>query len=85
MEATTHHDHLRRAGIEPWTWVVNQSLNSLDLTTPLLRTRATAAAPLLHQVRDELATRSALVPLRGTEPRGVRALATPSEHPHARV
>lgn len=85
MEASALQDDLRRAGIEPWAWVVNQSLNGLDLTSPLLRTRAAAEVPLLHQVRDELATRSALVPLQGTEPRGVCALAALSEHQPARV
>ncbi|RXR24921.1 arsenical pump-driving ATPase [Oerskovia turbata] len=85
MEATALQDDLRRAGIEPWAWVVNQSLNGLDLTSPLLRTRARAEVPLLHQVRDELATRSALVPLQSTEPRGVCALAALSEHQPARV
>lgn len=75
LEATMLQEELRRAGIEPWAWVVNQALNGLDLTSPLLRERAMSELPLLTQVADSLATRSAAVALQAVEPRGVHALA----------
>lgn len=74
LEAAALQDELRRAQIEPWAWVVNQSLVGQSLASPLLRARAAAETVHLSRVRDELAVRSALVPLLATEPRGVCGL-----------
>src|SRR5450830_823511 len=79
LEATGLRDELHRAGITPWAWVVNQSLNGLPLTSPLLRTRAAGEVEHLQHVRDDLAARTALVPLLSVEPRGVPGLAALSE------
>ena len=79
LEATELCDELHRAGITPWAWVVNQSLNGLPLTSPLLRTRAAGEVEHLQHVRDDLAARTALVPLLSVEPRGVPGLAALSE------
>jgi arsenite-transporting ATPase len=80
LEATALQDELRRAGIEPWAWIVNQSLNGLDLDSGLLRMLASSEVDHLRQVRDNLATRTALVPMQLVEPRGRHGLATLCEH-----
>lgn len=74
LEATALQEELRRANIEPWAWVVNQSLNSLDLKSPLLGARAASEVPHLRTVRETLASRVATVPLQASEPRGAAAL-----------
>lgn len=74
LEATALQDELRRANIEPWGWVVNQSLNGLDLESALLQARAASEVPHLLAVSGSLARRCAMVPLLANEPRGVAAL-----------
>lgn len=49
-EAAALEADLRRAGIEPYAWVLNQSLTPLTLTDPLLRARRTAEARYLREV-----------------------------------
>jgi arsenite/tail-anchored protein-transporting ATPase len=39
LEAEALQSDLRRADIEPWAWIVNQSLAAADTTDPLLRAR----------------------------------------------
>jgi arsenite-transporting ATPase len=53
---------LRRAGIEPFGWIVNQSLAAADTADPLLLARAHEERPMLSRVR-ELASRLAVVPM----------------------
>lgn len=85
LEATALQDELHRAGITPWAWIINQSLNGLDLASGLLRMRAGGEVEHLHHVRDDLAARSALVPLQRIEPRGVSGLARLSEREFTRI
>jgi len=73
-EARMLQDDLRRAGIEPWAWVVNRSLAAASPSDPLLAHRATQEVPLIQRVRDELAQRVAVVPWLPTPPVGVSAL-----------
>lgn len=61
-EAAAVQDDLRRAGIEPFGWVVNASLTASGTRDPLLRRRAALEHPQLHRVRDELAVRAWMVP-----------------------
>jgi arsenite/tail-anchored protein-transporting ATPase len=61
-EAARLQDELRRAGIEPFGWIVNASLAASGTTHPLLAARAALEARHLAQVRDVLATRAWLVP-----------------------
>lgn len=84
-EATALQDELQRAGITPWAWIMNQSLNGLDPASGLLRMRAGGEVLHLHHVRDDLATRSAMVPLQRIEPRGVSGLARLSERKLTRI
>lgn len=58
---------LRRAGIEPFGWVINASLAASGTTDPLLSARAALEAPHLANVRDRLAGRVWLVPWRAND------------------
>jgi arsenite/tail-anchored protein-transporting ATPase len=69
-EAERLQEDLRRAGIEPYAWVVNQSLAAAETTDPVLAERARAEHPLIDRVRDRLATRFAVVPVLAQEPVG---------------
>jgi len=73
-EARMLQDDLRRAGIEPWAWVVNRSLAAASPSDPLLAHRATQEVPLIRRVRDELAQRVAVVPWLAEPPVGAAAL-----------
>ncbi|MFC7963044.1 arsenical pump-driving ATPase [Rhodococcoides kroppenstedtii] len=82
LEAAGLQDDLRRAGIEPWGWVVNNSLAAAAPTAPLLRQRAVAELEQIDTVRDELANRCAVIPLAVSEPVGITALGQLAErHP----
>lgn len=61
-EAERLQDDLRRAGIEPFGWVVNASLAASGTRHPLLAARARLEAPHLARVRDQLAARAWLIP-----------------------
>jgi len=69
-EAADLQDDLRRAGIDPFGWVVNASLAASGATDPLLRRRADLERRHLARVRDELAARAFLVPW-SADPAGV--------------
>jgi arsenite-transporting ATPase len=73
-EAAQLQSDLRRAGIEPFAWVINQSLAAAPVTDPLLRARAAAERPLIDRVRRELAGRTAIVPMLDVPPVGPGAL-----------
>lgn len=70
LEAESLQADLRRAGIEPFAWVINQSLAATHTTDPLLMARAAAELPLITQVRFELAKRVAIVPMTAEPPVG---------------
>ena len=70
LEAQRLQADLRRAGIEPYAWVVNQSLAASQVSDPLLASRAAAEVPLIVRVRDELAPRAAVVPVLAEAPIG---------------
>ncbi|WP_094979761.1 arsenical pump-driving ATPase [Rhodococcus pyridinivorans] len=74
LEAAGLQDDLRRAGIEPWAWVVNNSLAAATPTAPLLRQRAVTEFEQIDTVRGELADRYAVIPLTTSEPVGITAL-----------
>lgn len=61
-EAERLQDELRRAGIEPFGWIVNASLAASGTRHPLLAARAALEASHLARVRDTLASRAWLVP-----------------------
>lgn len=74
LEAADLKAELKRAGIEPWAWVINNSLAAAKPTAPLLRQRAVAELEQIEKVRDQLADRYAVVALQTTEPVGIAAL-----------
>ena len=61
-EAAALQDDLRRAGIDPFGWVVNASLTASGTRDPLLLARAALERPQLHRIRDQLAVRAWMVP-----------------------
>jgi arsenite/tail-anchored protein-transporting ATPase len=67
-------DDLRRAGIEPYGWVVNASLAASGTTHPLLAARAALERPQLDRVSEELATQTWMVPWRADPLVGADAL-----------
>ncbi|CAN5391906.1 arsenite efflux transporter ATPase subunit ArsA [soil metagenome] len=74
LEAAGLERELVRAQIQPWAWVVNNSLAAARPTAPLLRRRAAAELPEIAKVRGEYADRIAVVPLLAAEPVGIPAL-----------
>jgi arsenite-transporting ATPase len=78
-EATPVHEagrlqsDLIRAGIQPFAWIVNQSLASLDLRDPLLLARQRQEQAFIREV-TELADRAGLVPWQSESPVGVEKL-----------
>ena len=73
-EAAALQADLRRAGIEPFAWIVNQSFHGLDTRDPLLRERAANEVPYLTEVVKSLAPRAALLQWQAGEPAGAAAL-----------
>jgi arsenite-transporting ATPase len=79
-EATPVHEaaelqaDLRRAGIEPFAWVINQSFAGEDVRDPILRERGAREFRYLAEVREQLATRVAWVPWRAIPPVGAERL-----------
>ena len=74
LEAANLQADLRRAGIEPWAWVINASMAAATLTSPLLRARARNELVEIEAVATRHAARYALVPLLQEEPVGVDRL-----------
>jgi arsenite/tail-anchored protein-transporting ATPase len=62
LEAEGLQADLRRAGIEPWAWVINSSLSAAEPSDPLLAARAEAELPHIEHVRNSVG-RVAIVPL----------------------
>ena len=67
-------DDLRRAGIEPFAWIVNKSLLAADTSDPLLRRRALEEEKQVERVRAGLAHRLFFVPWQAEPPVGISAL-----------
>lgn len=74
LEAAELQADLRRAGIEPFAWVVNASLAAAGPRDPVLVARAAAELEQIALVRTTLATRLAVVPWLAEEPRGADGL-----------
>lgn len=74
LEAANLQQDLRRAGIEPWAWVVNNSLAATEPSSPFLKTRANRELPLISNVEEQYAKRIALTALQSEEPVGIDLL-----------
>jgi arsenite-transporting ATPase len=73
LEAAHLQTDLRRAGIEPWAWIVNSSLLSAQPDSPLLRQRAQNERAEIAAVAA-YAQRYAVIPLLREEPIGLERL-----------
>jgi arsenite-transporting ATPase len=74
-EAAVLQDDLRRAGVEPFGWVINASLTASGTHDPLLLARAALERPHLQRVHDQLAARAWIVPWQVESPTGEERLA----------
>ena len=74
LEAAQLQEDLRRAGIEPWAWVINSSLAAAPTASPLLQQRAALEVAQIEAVRTHHAQRIALVPMQTEEPVGIDQL-----------
>jgi len=73
-EAAALQEDLRRAQIEPFGWIINQSLFESGSSDPLFQRREQTEHRYLQEVSDHLASRVALVRWQIAEPVGVTAL-----------
>jgi len=79
-EATPVHEaaqlqrDLRRAEIEPYVWVINQSLTPLTVTDPNLQSRRQHEVPYINEVVQQHATRTAIIPWQAEPPTGREGL-----------
>ena len=73
-EAGRLQQDLQRAGIEPFAWVVNQSLLVSGTQHPLLAQRGQYEQPYIRRVSDELSRRCALIPWLAEAPTGAEGL-----------
>nr|WP_157862790.1 arsenical pump-driving ATPase [Aliivibrio fischeri] len=74
QEAYALQQDLQRANINPWGWIINNSLVQSDINAPLLKERAASQQPLIDKVINEYSSRTAVVALQKKEPVGVLAL-----------
>lgn len=80
QEAANLQADLRRAGIEPWAWLINHSLQQAAVSSPLLQLRAERQLPHVEAVEQQHASRYAVVPLLAEEPVGADALRRLCQH-----
>jgi arsenite-transporting ATPase len=73
QEAESLQADLRRAGIEPWAWVINSSMSAAEPHDPLLVARAREEWQHIDRVRNSV-ERIALIPWLPQEPTGSKRL-----------
>jgi arsenite-transporting ATPase len=73
LEAEALQADLRRAGIEPWAWVINSSLSAAEPHDPLLQARAVEEQKHIDRVQRSV-ERAAIVPWLTHEPVGAEHL-----------
>ena len=74
-EAAALQEDLRRAHIEPFAWVINQSLLHSGSCDPLLQRREESEHRYLREVVEKHAARTAWLPWQPEDPIGPEALA----------
>lgn len=74
LEAANLQADLQRAGIEPWAWVVNNSVAATTTTSSLLHQRALNELVEINAVATGYSKRYAVVPMLKDEPIGVQRL-----------
>jgi arsenite/tail-anchored protein-transporting ATPase len=73
-EAARLQKGLKRAGIHPYAWVINQSFCATDTKDPVLAERGRLEHRYISEVRDTLASRVALIPWQIEAPVGSERL-----------
>jgi arsenite-transporting ATPase len=73
LEAESLQADLRRAGIEPWAWVINSSLSAASPSDPLLVARACEERQHIERVQNSV-SRLAIIPWLTHEPSGSERL-----------
>jgi len=74
LEAANLQTDLQRAGIEPWAWVINNSVAATTTTSSLLHQRALNELVEINSVATAYSKRYAVVPMMKDEPIGVQRL-----------
>lgn len=74
LEAANLQSDLRRAGIEPWAWIINTSVAAASTKSTLLHQRAANEIREISSVASQHAQRYAVVSLLREEPVGVTRL-----------
>ena len=63
QEAAALQEDLKRAGIRPYAWIVNQSLSMIEgLTDPLLKSRAEAESRIITTIKEQLSRKTFGIP-----------------------
>ncbi|MEC1743321.1 arsenical pump-driving ATPase [Schinkia azotoformans] len=62
FEAKRLQDDLRRAGIDPKWWVINQSMFATNTNDPVLKGRASSEIGWINKVQDDFANKCAIIP-----------------------
>jgi arsenite-transporting ATPase len=73
-EAAALQDDLRRAQIEPFAWVINQSFAESGSRDPLLVARGVDEIPYIREVSGQFSNRTVIVPWVAEEPVGPNKL-----------
>jgi len=79
-EAGALQDDLRRAGIEPYGWVINKSMAATGTRDPLLRSRLKGERAQIDRVRRDFAERVYLLGFRSVPPVGLDEIRHLSEN-----
>lgn len=74
LEAANLQKDLRRAAIEPWAWLVNNSIAVSNSQAPLLTQRANNELSEINAVALQHSQRYAVIPLLAEEPVGIERL-----------
>ncbi|WP_047550978.1 arsenical pump-driving ATPase [Methylotenera sp. G11] len=74
LEAANLQSDLRRAGIEPWAWIINNSVAATGTGSALLHQRALNELVEINSVSKVHSKRYAVVPMMQDEPIGVQRL-----------
>ena len=74
LEAANLQTDLQRAGIEPWAWVINNSVAATTTNSSLLHQRALNELVEINAVAKRYSKRYAVVPMAKDEPVGVSRL-----------
>ena len=73
-EAAKLQEDLRRAEIEPFAWVINQSLTPLSVTDPGLQSRRQHEVPYIREVIEQRAARTVIISWQAEPPTGREGL-----------